>query len=40
MDEGIAAAAQAPPAILRKVRRLQSMFCIVMTNQFDFMEPL
>ena len=33
MDEGIAAAAQTPPASLRKVRRLQSVFCIVITDQ-------
>ena len=35
MDEGIAAAAQTPPASLRKVRRLQSVFCIVMTDQLE-----
>jgi hypothetical protein len=35
MDEGIAAAAQAPPAILRNVRRLQSVFSIVMTDQSE-----
>jgi hypothetical protein len=35
MDDGIAAAAQAPPAILRKVRRLQSVYCIVITDQFE-----
>ena len=35
MHEGIAAAAQAPPTILRKVRRLPSMYCIVMTDQLE-----
>jgi hypothetical protein len=35
MDKGLAAAAQAPPAILRNVRRLQSVFSIVMTDQSE-----
>jgi hypothetical protein len=32
MEVGITAAVQAPPAMLRKVRRLQSLFCKVMID--------